>query len=54
MLNEIAYDFPEYKTAIQQMVSRIVDLMIPFQQKMYYMSEMKGSVASIKDKNINV
>jgi len=47
-LNEIANDFPEYETAIQQIVSRIVDLMTPFQEKLYYTPEMKGSY-SIKN-----
>ncbi len=42
-LNEIARDFPKYEPAIQNMISRIVDLMTPFQQKLYYTPEMKGS-----------
>lgn len=42
-LNEIARDFPEYIERIEKVVQRIVDLMIPFQQKLYYRPEMKGS-----------
>ena len=42
-LNEIARDFPKYEPAIQNIVLRIVDLMTPFQQKLYYTPEMKGS-----------
>ncbi|MBI9037607.1 MAG: DUF2779 domain-containing protein [Bacteroidales bacterium] len=42
-LNEIEASFPKYQTAIENMISRIVDLMIPFQQKLYYTPEMKGS-----------
>jgi len=42
-LNEIASNFPKYEPAIQQMLPRIVDLMAPFQQKLYYTPEMKGS-----------
>ncbi|MCD4732008.1 MAG: DUF2779 domain-containing protein [Bacteroidales bacterium] len=42
-LNEIAKDFPQYEPATQEMLPRIVDLMSPFQQKLYYTPEMKGS-----------
>jgi len=42
-LNEIARDFPKYEPAIQNILARIVDLMTPFQQKLYYTPEMKGS-----------
>jgi hypothetical protein len=42
-LNEIARDFPGYGEEIEKLVSRIKDLMIPFQKKYYYTSEMKGS-----------
>ena len=42
-LNEIARDFPEYETDIQNLISRIKDLMVPFQKKYYYAPEMKGS-----------
>lgn len=47
-LSEIARNFPEYKEAIDNIQDRLVDLMIPFQQKLYYTPEMKGSY-SIKD-----
>ena len=42
-LNEIARDFPEYADEIEKLISRIKDLMIPFQKKYYYAPEMKGS-----------
>lgn len=42
-LNEIARDFPEYTDEIEKLISRIKDLMIPFQKKYYYAPEMKGS-----------
>jgi hypothetical protein len=42
-LNEIARDFPQYGDEIEKLISRIKDLMIPFQKKHYYAPEMKGS-----------
>ena len=42
-LNEIARDFPEYSDEIEKLVSRIKDLMVPFQKKYYYAPEMSGS-----------
>jgi hypothetical protein len=42
-LNEIASVFPEYKSQIANIVGRIKDLMGPFQQRLYYVPEMKGS-----------
>jgi hypothetical protein len=42
-LNEIARDFPEYAEDIEKLISRIKDLMVPFQKKYYYSAEMKGS-----------
>jgi hypothetical protein len=42
-LNEIARDFPQYANQIEKLISRIKDLMIPFQKKYYYSPEMKGS-----------
>jgi hypothetical protein len=42
-LNEIARDFPEYAEEIEQLVSRIKDLMLPFQKRYYCAPEMKGS-----------
>lgn len=42
-LNEIARDFPGYADEIEKLISRIKDLMIPFQKKYYYAPEMKGS-----------
>jgi hypothetical protein len=42
-LNEIAKDFPQFADGIEKLVSRIKDLMIPFQKKYYYAPEMRGS-----------
>jgi len=42
-LNEIARDFPAFKNDIEKLIQQIVDLMIPFQRKYYYSSEMQGS-----------
>ncbi|RKY95435.1 MAG: DUF2779 domain-containing protein, partial [Ignavibacteriae bacterium] len=42
-LKEIANDFPKYAEQIEERISRIKDLMIPFRQKHYYSPEMKGS-----------
>jgi hypothetical protein len=42
-LNELATDFPKYANAVDERIGRIVDLMLPFQKKYYYMPEMMGS-----------
>lgn len=42
ILKEIAEMFPEYKQDIDDLISRIVDLMSPFQNKYYYSREMEG------------
>ncbi len=42
-LKEIARDFPQYANDIEERLSRIKDLMLPFQKKYYYTPEMKGS-----------
>lgn len=42
-LNEISRDFPDYAEDIEKLISRIKDLMLPFQKKYYYSPEMKGS-----------
>ena len=42
-LNEIAAGFPEYNAAIKNIVSRIKDMMVLFQQRQYYVPEMRGS-----------
>jgi hypothetical protein len=42
-LNEIARDYPEYSKKKEQLISRIKDLMVPFQKKYFYSPEMKGS-----------
>lgn len=47
-LKEIARDFPEYASDIEERIERIKDLMLPFQKKYYYKPEMMGSY-SIKN-----
>lgn len=42
-LKEIAEVFPDYKEEIDKRISRIKDLMIPFQKKYYYTYKMQGS-----------
>lgn len=42
-LKEIAEAFPKYKKEIEERISRVKDLMIPFQKKYYYSSKMQGS-----------
>jgi hypothetical protein len=43
ILNSLAKIFPEYKSEITNITSRILDLMIPFRSKAYYMASMEGS-----------
>ncbi|MCB9211072.1 MAG: DUF2779 domain-containing protein [Ignavibacteriales bacterium] len=43
ILNQIAADFPKYSEAIEDLIDRIIDLMIPFQKKWYYTPSMQGS-----------
>lgn len=42
-LKEIADAFPKYKKDIEERINRVKDLMLPFQKKYYYTSEMQGS-----------
>ena len=42
-LNDLIEVFPEYSDELRGIINRLKDLMIPFQQKWYYTSEMKGS-----------
>ncbi|MEO8232784.1 MAG: DUF2779 domain-containing protein [Ignavibacteriota bacterium] len=42
-LKEIADAFPKYKKEIEERISRIKDLMLPFQKKYYYTHKMQGS-----------
>jgi hypothetical protein len=42
-LKEMSEDFPEHKEWIQDIIPRIVDLAIPFQQCYYYDTAMEGS-----------
>ncbi|MDG2369108.1 MAG: DUF2779 domain-containing protein [Flavobacteriales bacterium] len=47
-IKQLAEAFPEYEIELKQLISRIKDLMVPFQKKWYYKKEMKGSY-SIKN-----
>ncbi|MCX6162902.1 MAG: DUF2779 domain-containing protein [Ignavibacteriae bacterium] len=42
-LKELASDFPEYSDEIAERISRIADLMTPFQNRLYYKPEMRSS-----------
>ena len=42
-LREIARDFPDYADAVEKLILRIEDLMVPFQKKYYYAPGMMGS-----------
>lgn len=42
-LSEIAASFPEYETPVGRINARMKDLMVIFQQRQYYVPEMKGS-----------
>ena len=42
-LEDAVIQFPEYSAQLQNIISRLKDLMIPFQQKWYYTPAMKGS-----------
>jgi len=42
-LNELVLQFPKYKTKLDYIISRLKDLMIPFQQRWYYTPSMQGS-----------
>lgn len=48
MLNAMKNDFPEHAKEIDERLSRFLDLMIPFQEKLYYHPAMKNSF-SIKN-----
>lgn len=42
-LNDLITVYPQYEHEINKIVSRLKDLMIPFQKRWYYTPEMKGS-----------
>lgn len=42
-LTELAVSFPEYEADVVRINSRMKDLMLIFQQRLYYVPEMKGS-----------
>ena len=48
VLNTLKNIFPEYTVDIEKILNRIIDLMIPFQEKIYYHHSMKNSI-SIKN-----
>jgi hypothetical protein len=43
ILTELARDYPAYAEEIKERISRIKDLMLPFQKKYFYTPEMRGS-----------
>ncbi|MCK9280772.1 MAG: DUF2779 domain-containing protein [Melioribacteraceae bacterium] len=43
ILNKIATDFPEYAEDLANILSKIVDLMEPFEKRYYYSPDLKGS-----------
>jgi len=42
-LNDLIEVFPEYSKELRGIVNRLKDVMIPFQEKWYYIPEMRGS-----------
>ena len=42
-LNDLIAIYPQYQVELQDIIYRLKDLMIPFQQKWYYTPQMKGS-----------
>lgn len=46
-LLEIARDFPQYSSKIEKLISRMIDLLVPFRSRHYYKPQMKSS-ASLK------
>ena len=42
-LKEMAEAFPKYKKEIEERISRVKDLMLPFQKKSYYTYKMQSS-----------
>lgn len=42
-LKELSQDFPEYSLEIENRISRIMDLMVPFAKRWYYTPGMNGS-----------
>ena len=42
-LNDLAESFPNYTISINKIIDRLKDLMIPFQQRLYYTPAMWGS-----------
>ena len=42
-IDELSIQFPEFQKELNSIIDRLVDLMIPFQNKWYYTPDMKGS-----------
>lgn len=42
-INDLAKVYPQYQSELFALMNRLVDLMIPFQNKWYYTSSMRGS-----------
>ena len=43
IMKDLAHDFPEYRDALRERISRIKDLAVPFAKKYYYSKIMNGS-----------
>jgi predicted RecB family nuclease len=43
ILKQLSKDFPQYELQLNEIIDRLVDLMVPFKNKDYYKPEMKGS-----------
>ena len=42
VLNDLAKLFPQYEQQLKSIVDKLVDLMLPFKNKDYYLKEMEG------------
>ena len=42
-LHDLSIQFPQFQKELKRIIDRLVDLMIPFQNKWYYTPDMKGS-----------
>jgi hypothetical protein len=42
-INALIIDYPKYRKQLSKIIERLKDLMIPFQQRWYYVPEMNGS-----------
>lgn len=42
-LKELAVEFPEHRVSIENLIGRIIDLMVPFRERHYYHRKFEGS-----------